>query len=626
MDLYIRARVSMLAVLLLVVFPVWQPAAWASETRWDGLPEEVAMIQDLLAAGMPPGSTKSVLQIFRHYCQMHENKCRSSFEKESETEEREERKKEFLEWGNQKSKCYETSATGSAQSAGLERDTETGVWVQVWMQDSGDHVPLGNAHDAAEGGTNSTDTAELEWTAMNSDQPVQQNIDGKAHDDSKRVGHHQGSAECGVGVQALEKRGKVNCLTSIEEIIAEANQQPTTTGARNKHVCIKLERSCLDGGTSGGEECAALDVLEENIPKFKSRLLSVSLRHSALGDCALARLLQALLRARSESWAHSQIRVQELDLAHTGLTAAGIRSLCAALPSLPSLSRLSLAGNLLQDEAMRDLAACISALGGTRLRYLDLQGIGMREEGARELSRALPVMKLLDSLDLSHNPISDHGMASIGHGLAVCVTQPCRTTRCLVARDVGLSTAGLCGSPNCRGTGVGARGLHAARPLFEGPVFVNVLVQLRRLEMLDLSWNHLGDAGVTALSLALQYPVPVVPSAHEPEPEPEPQGIRSQSNGSVLSHLVLDACQIGDDGLRHVTRLVAKLGLVSLSLVDNHVSLEGGKILEEALQSLQLRTLLILRLSANALGDAGCSALRRALNAIQHTALHLECD
>ena len=108
--------------------------------------------------------------------------------------------------------------------------------------------------------------------------------------------------------------------------------------------------------------------------------------------------------------------------------------MCRALPGLPHLERLSVAGNALGDEGVGQLGACIGGLGGTVLRHLDVQDIGMGVEGARQLARALPLMARLESLDVSYNQVSDEGVRAIGHGLVVCVREPCRQARCLSAQ------------------------------------------------------------------------------------------------------------------------------------------------------------------------------------------------
>ena len=78
----------------------------------------------------------------------------------------------------------------------------------------------------------------------------------------------------------------------------------------------------------------------------------------------------------------------------------------------------------------------------------------------------------------------------------------------------------------------------------------------------------------------------------------------------------LDSCGVGMEGVRHLLRLAQRVKLVSLSLTDNKVGAEGGKLLEEAVRGGQLRGLRQLRLAANEMGEQACSALRRAVAAM----------
>ena len=78
----------------------------------------------------------------------------------------------------------------------------------------------------------------------------------------------------------------------------------------------------------------------------------------------------------------------------------------------------------------------------------------------------------------------------------------------------------------------------------------------------------------------------------------------------------LDSCGVGMEGVRHLLRLAQRVRLVSLSLTDNDVGAEGGKLLEEALRGGRLRGLRRLRVEANEMGEQACSALRRAVAAL----------
>ena len=283
------------------LLPLLLLAAVAAQMPTD---EDAQFVQDLEAAGVPHGSIKSVLQIFRHFCRSRNPAGAGA--------------------------CPSPEQTGSSRGAGggaggadqEEKETATG--------DEG-------------GGKTATS-------------PAQPGDRQDAPGDARGQGPPTCSSGCGVGVLALERCGEVECLRSVAEVVAASRM-----GGNGRKVCIKLERAGLgrEQDTARGD----LDSLLDSIPVFKKGLWAVSVRFSSLGDEGADRLLQALLRTRSESWAHSQVQLRELDLSHSGLSPAGVASLCRALPGLPHLERLSVAGNPLGDEGVGQLGACIGPGG-----------------------------------------------------------------------------------------------------------------------------------------------------------------------------------------------------------------------------------------------------------------------
>ena len=91
------------------------------------------------------------------------------------------------------------------------------------------------------------------------------------------------------------------------------------------------------------------------------------------------------------------------------------------------------------------------------------------------------------------------------------------------------------------------------------------LKHLSNLEALDLSWNQLGDAGVVTLTdaLASMRRLYITSGAH---------------GMGRLQTLSLDATGLGVEGLASVVHVVGLLHIVELSVADNAVGADGGKV------------------------------------------------
>jgi len=286
-------------------------------------------------------------------------------------------------------------------------------------------------------------------------------------------------------------------------------------------------------------------------------------------------------------------RLSSLGLRRTALGVPGARAL-AESPYLGGLERLELRGNHVQAEGLRALAQATSLRS---LVHLDVSHNWLAENAVEMLVGArLPA---LDSIDLAHNRIGNDGarhlaqarwlagvrtlelgMTNIdGEGaraLAHATWWPRLETLSLSNNrlgDPGAAALASVRAPSLRVLRLQGNNL--------GPLGVRALVStglVAQVAHLDLRWNRLGAAGAEALAQA--------------------------ERGSLRS-LVLDRNEIGDQGLRALSKSPVLAGLGTLSLGRNHIGDRGVQALTEA-PGLSLRA---LDLWHNDLGPLGAQAL-----------------
>ncbi len=209
--------------------------------------------------------------------------------------------------------------------------------------------------------------------------------------------------------------------------------------------------------------------------------------------------------------------------------------------NLEALASLDLSHNRIGTDGVRLLAASDSLRG---LRALELGMNQVDDDGARALAHA-NWWGQLETLTLSHNQLGDKGVAALAS-----VAAPSLRMLRLKCNDIGP---------------LGAQAL-------EHPDLVGQLVHL------DLRWNRLGAGGAEALAAAAP---------------------------GELRTLVLDRNEIGDAGLRALSRSPLMVGLSELCIGRNHIGDRGIQALAQA-PCLQLRS---LNLWHNDLGAMGAKAL-----------------
>ncbi|XP_059818068.1 NACHT, LRR and PYD domains-containing protein 3-like isoform X2 [Hypanus sabinus] len=222
-----------------------------------------------------------------------------------------------------------------------------------------------------------------------------------------------------------------------------------------------------------------------------ARLIDVGLTDSGVEDLASAlstntslmeldmsenELGDAGVKIVSAALRNPECKIQKLRLDGVGLTDSGAEDLTSALSTNPSLMELQLTGNKLGDSGVKLVSAALRN-PECKIQTLCLRDVGLTDSGAEDLVSALSINPSLMELDLSNNELGDTGVKLVSAAL--------RNPECKIQKLV-LNYVGL--------TDSGAEDLASA--LSTNP----------SLTQLDLSGNNLGDSGVKLMSVALRKP------------------------------------------------------------------------------------------------------------------------
>jgi hypothetical protein len=192
-------------------------------------------------------------------------------------------------------------------------------------------------------------------------------------------------------------------------------------------------------------------------------------RFASLESVSLCNVTSAQRAVACLSNSSSSLTRLSLDCCRIDQSAEAPVSLAAALEPLSSLASLSLVGNRLTPH-LGVAAALAAASTLPRLRRLDLSRIGLGAGDSEGLVAAVGYLKLLEALELGHNPLGEHAAA--------------------VVAAAGLTLAAL---------GLSSNGLGDAG----GMAVAAKLPRLTGLWRLDLSDNELGTAAGLALGAGL---------------------------------------------------------------------------------------------------------------------------
>jgi hypothetical protein len=175
-----------------------------------------------------------------------------------------------------------------------------------------------------------------------------------------------------------------------------------------------------------------LQSLVEALASNPGVVREIRLGKNALKDGPAAMLGNAL--------AVSGVGLKVLDLSENGLTKGGVAPLCQAIAGRHSeLVELSLHNNQLEADAALPLAQAVRH--STKLRHLHLGYNLLRDTGALQLARCLPVAASLATLDLTANQIGPQG----GHELCKVLLNPSCTLQRLNLRNNELTDDALLG-------------------------------------------------------------------------------------------------------------------------------------------------------------------------------------
>ncbi|XP_050984919.1 NACHT, LRR and PYD domains-containing protein 12 isoform X3 [Labeo rohita] len=232
-------------------------------------------------------------------------------------------------------------------------------------------------------------------------------------------------------------------------------------GLKNPHCLLeKLELMCCGVTVKG---CPALASALKSNP---SHLRELNLEWNKLGKGI--KLLTDLQK-------NPHYKLETLRLRYCGITAEGCAALASALRSNPlHLRELDLAWNYLKDSGVKLLSAGLEN-PLCKLQILKLERCAITVEGCAALAFALKSNPHLRQLDLTWNHLGDSGVTLLSAGLenSYCKLEILRLSYCGVT-DEGCAAL--------------------ASALRSNP----------HLRQLDLTWNHLGDSGVTLLSAGLE--------------------------------------------------------------------------------------------------------------------------
>ncbi|CAM4733670.1 unnamed protein product [Leuciscus chuanchicus] len=291
-----------------------------------------------------------------------------------------------------------------------------------------------------------------------------------------------------------------------------------------RRVIVKVPFLKLQRCNVTGEGCG---YLASALCSNPSHLRELNLSWNHLGDSGL-KMLSDLLEDPNYT-------LNKLKLQCCKMTGEGCGYLASALCSNPShLRELDLSLNLLGDSGLKMLSDLLKDPNCT-LNKLKLQRCDVTEEGCGYLASALCSNPThLRELDLSDNHLRDAGLKMLSDLLKDpnCTLNKLELRYCDVTGEgCGYLASALCSNPS-------------------------------HLRELNLSWNHLGDAGLKILSDLLKDP------------------------NCTLNKLKLWDCDVTEEGCGYLASALCSnpSHLRVLDLSSNHLQDSGLKILSDLLK------------------------------------------
>ncbi|XP_043087829.1 NACHT, LRR and PYD domains-containing protein 12-like isoform X1 [Puntigrus tetrazona] len=251
-----------------------------------------------------------------------------------------------------------------------------------------------------------------------------------------------------------------------EEVMDELDVQKYNTSNEGRRRLIPAVANCrkalLSGCELSDQHCEALC---SALQTSNSHLCELDLTSNHLQDSGV-KLLSVGLKS-------THCRLNILRLCGFNLTAESCESLSLALQSSNSVLReLDLSNNDLQDSGVKHLSDGLKSCKLERLRF---SICNLTAESCESLSLVLQSLNsVLKELDLSNNDLQDLGIKLLSEGLKSpnCQLEILRLSGCMVTEEgVGYLSSALSSNPS-----------------------------QKKLDLLDLSYNHPGELGVKLLS------------------------------------------------------------------------------------------------------------------------------
>ncbi|XP_022780619.1 NACHT, LRR and PYD domains-containing protein 3-like isoform X2 [Stylophora pistillata] len=278
--------------------------------------------------------------------------------------------------------------------------------------------------------------------------------------------------------------------------------------------------------------------------------------------------------------------ISAVDLSDNKISVMGARQLTQKLllPGKGPTKELNVQGNVLGDEGLQELTEALKKRE-CRLKTLNVADNYISSDGISKLSSALESNTCLEELNLSCNQICSQGVEHLSNVLQVEKGKISKLNLSWndigddgVTRLVSFKQSTL----NLAWNNIGMRGVHS---------LISIFHTLNNLQELDLSGNNIESVGIEAL-------LPCFMDAN-----------------CKIRCLELNHCQIQDEGVIHCLKILNCLQnqITRLGLAGNNITNAGVEKIAEALTSLECRVT-ILNLSSNLIGDSGVESLSKSLS------------